>query len=111
LVSISRNEGGDVGLKDAEAGGMRATLGGRDAVMMESPSPSSRTDDGRCEASLESGLWVIGVGDFPRGCAFGIMLVSGQSRTNWAYLPEQQTESRANKNGRISLLFITSDPA
>lgn len=43
---------------------------------MESPSPSSRTDDGRGDASrasLESGLGVIGVGDSPRSCAFGIL--------------------------------------
>lgn len=75
LVRMSLSDGGDAGLEEAEAGGMRARLAGRDVDMIESPSPSPsrRTDDGRGEASLESGLGGIGVGDCPRGWAFGIL--------------------------------------
>jgi len=76
LVRMSLREGGDVRPDEVEAGGMRARLEGREEVMMESPSPSSRTDDGRGDASLaslESGLGVIGVGDSPRSCAFSIL--------------------------------------
>ncbi len=55
---------------------MRARLVGRDVVMVKSPSPSSRTDDGRGDASLaslEDGREVIGVGDCLRSCALGIL--------------------------------------
>lgn len=119
MVRMSLRRGGDAGPDEVEAGGIRARLEGRDEAMMESPSPSSRTDDGRGDdslASLESGLGVIGVGDSPRSCAFGIMpagFSAGQERSTgqWARLPERQTEYRADGNGRIFLLFIPPDPA
>jgi len=73
-VRMSLSDGGDVGFEDAEAGGMRARLAGRDVVMIESsPSPSSMTDDGRGDPSRESGLSIIGVGECPRIRAFGIL--------------------------------------
>lgn len=76
MVRMSLREGGDAEPDEVEAGGIRARLEGRDEAMTESPSPSSRTDDGRGDdslASLESGLGVIGVGDCLRSCAFGIL--------------------------------------
>ena len=77
LVRMSLSDGGDAGVDEVEAGGMRARLVGRDVVMMESPSPSSRTDDGRGDpslASLERGRGgVIGVGECLCSCAVGIL--------------------------------------
>jgi hypothetical protein len=92
LVRMSLSDGGEAELDEAEAGGMRARLAGRDVDMIESPSPSCRTDDGRGEACLEGGLEVIGVGECPRSWAFDILPpgVSGQSSDQWALLPEQQ---------------------
>jgi hypothetical protein len=52
---------------------MRARLGGREVDMTESASPSSRTDAGCGDDSLESGLGGIGVGECPRRCALGIL--------------------------------------
>jgi hypothetical protein len=82
--------------------------------MIESPSLSCRTDDGRGEACREGGLEVIGVGECPRSWAFGILpaVVSGQSTTNGPnYRSSSKTESRADGNDGISFLFIPSDPA
>jgi hypothetical protein len=92
LVRMSLSDGGDAGLEEAEAGGMRARLVGRDVDMIESPSQSCKTDDGRGEACLEGGLEVIGVGDCPRNWAFGILPVgvSGHSTTNEPYYRSKQ---------------------
>ncbi len=79
LVRMSLSDGGDARSDEVEAGGMRARLVGRDVVMVESPSPSSRTDDGCGDpslASLEAGREVIGVGECLRSCAFGILPAS-----------------------------------
>jgi hypothetical protein len=72
LDKMSRSDGGDVGLVAAEAGGMRAMLGGLDAVMTESPSPASKTDDGLGDVSLGDGLGVMRTGDCPRIRDLGI---------------------------------------
>jgi hypothetical protein len=72
-VSMSLSDGGEAGFEHAEDGGMRARLGGRDVDMMESPSQSSRTDDGCADDSLESGLGDIRVGEYPRCCALRIL--------------------------------------
>jgi hypothetical protein len=44
---MSLSDGGEVGLREAEARGIRAKLVGRDVAMIESPPTSSMTDDGR----------------------------------------------------------------
>jgi len=72
LDKMSRSDGGDVGLVAAEARGMRAMLGGLDAVMTESPSPSSKTDDGFGDVSRGDGLGVMRTGDCPRIRDLGI---------------------------------------
>lgn len=80
FVRISRNEGGEVGFVVAEAGGISARLAGREAVMMESVSSSSKADEGRDEG-LEDGredgsprncVGGIGVGEVARALALGM---------------------------------------
>jgi hypothetical protein len=73
LDKMSRSDGGDVGLVAVGARGMSAMLGGLDAVMTESPSPSSKTDDGCGEDSLGDGLGDIRTGDCPRIRDLGIL--------------------------------------
>jgi hypothetical protein len=73
LDRMSRSDGGDVGLVAAGARGMSAMLGGLDAVMTESPSLSSKTDDGCGEDSLGDGLGDIRTGDCPRIRDLGIL--------------------------------------
>jgi len=75
LDRMSRNDGGDVGLVAAEARGMSAMLGGLEAVMTESPSPSSKTEDGCGEVSRGDGLGVMRTGDCPRIRDLGILAV------------------------------------
>ena len=75
LDRMSRNDGGDVGLVAAEARGMSAMLGGLEAVMTESPSPSSKTEDGCGEVSRGDGLGVMRTGDCPRIRDLGILPV------------------------------------
>lgn len=83
LVKMSRNDGGDDGFVVEHAGGMRAILAGRDVVMTESPSPSSKTDDGFGDVSLGDGLGVMRAGDCPRIRDLGILpKLSGRS-TVW----------------------------
>lgn len=62
LVRMSLSKGGDAGFVDAEAGGMRARLAGRDAVIIELPSLSSSTDVGRDGGPRRNGFEFIGVG-------------------------------------------------
>lgn len=74
LDKMSRNDGGDVVLVPAEAGGKKAIVDGLEEDMRESWSPSSRrTDDGRGDASLRYGLGVGEVGDCARNRDFGIL--------------------------------------
>lgn len=73
---MSRNDGGAVGLAQLEARGMRAMLAGRDAVMRESRSPSSKTDEGWGEAARGEGLGVIRIGDCPRIREMGMLAAS-----------------------------------
>lgn len=75
LDRMSRSDGGDVGFVAAEARGIKAMLGGLEAVMSESPSPSSKTDDGCGEDSLGDGLGDIRTGDCPRILDLGILPV------------------------------------
>lgn len=79
LDKMSRSDGGDVGLVAAEAGGMRAMLGGRDAVMTESPSPPSKTDDGCGEDSRGEGAGVMRTGEWARIRDLGILPASSQA--------------------------------
>jgi len=51
-------------------------LAGRDAVMTESRSPSSKTDDGWGEAARGEGLGVIRIGDCPRIREMGMLAAS-----------------------------------
>jgi hypothetical protein len=76
LVRISLSDGGDAGVEAAEAGGMRAKLVGLDVVIVESPSSSSRADDGRGDGSLRNGFEVIGIGESRRSPDFGILLLN-----------------------------------
>lgn len=82
LDRMSRSDGGDVGLVAAEARGMRAMLGGLEVDMAESPSPSSKTDDGCGEVSRGDGIAVIRVGDCPRIRDLGIL--------SWNALPIEE---------------------
>ncbi len=72
LDKMSRKDGGEVGL-EADAGGIRAMLVGLEVVMTESPSPSSKTDDGFGDVSLGDGLGVMRAGDCPRIRDLGII--------------------------------------
>ena len=111
LDRMSRNDGGDVGLVAAEARGMSAMLGGLEAVMTESPSPSSKTEDGCGEVSRGDGLGVMRTGDCPRIRDLGILPVDcaaggygvGFSTTKTARLAMRRSLSRSV--GKIGASF------